>query len=105
MRLEWRTVTSSLSPAAKVRGTVLEQALAPGFLSRFAVQSVRTSRYVASKEAQDGRGYVQLDCTYQIADAHTVSDAETREGISPRVVFKAETLEEIEAWLNSQKTA
>ncbi|AKF13634.1 hypothetical protein PHIN3_371 [Sinorhizobium phage phiN3] len=92
--LNWRTVTPSRSPSYEKNGTELECAIVPGTRSRFQVCSIRKSRYVKDSRAADGYGYVELDCTYVVRDAETVSDADVKAGIRPKIVFDCKTLDE-----------
>ncbi|AGR48102.2 hypothetical protein SmphiM12_470 [Sinorhizobium phage phiM12] len=91
--LNWRTVTPSRSPSYEKNGTELECAIVPGTRSRFQVCAIRKSRWVKIDFSING-GYVELDCTYVIRDAETVSDADVKAGIRPKIVFDCKTLDE-----------
>ena len=79
----WRTVTGSNHPKFMVKGTELSVCLAPDTRSRFQLCEVRS---------YDATG--QADRRYLVRDAHTVSDAEVKAGIRPRVVANCATLDE-----------
>lgn len=72
--LNWKFITPSNSPKFMVNGTELNQALC-GNNSRFAIVEVRA--YDASMNA---------DRRYVVRDAATVSDAEIKAGIRPKIV-------------------
>lgn len=91
--LNWRTVTSSRDPSYEKNGTELECAIVPGTRSRFQVCSIRKSRWVKDDFAING-GYVELDCTYVVRDADTVSDADVKAGIRPHIVLVCTTLDD-----------
>lgn len=77
--LSWRTITPSNNPKFTVKGTELAQAIVPGTNSRFAIVEVRTI---------DADRF--LSVTYYVRDAKTVSDAEVRDGIKPKIVFRGD---------------
>lgn len=86
--LEWR----SLGDASKAKdGDELEVCLVPMTRSRFALYSVRTSKYVLDPFARHG-GYVQTDCRYRVRDAETVGDREIAHGVRPSIVWEGESL-------------
>lgn len=90
--LNWRSVCNSREPAYEKAGTVIDVAIVPRTLSRFQIKAVRKTRYVQTKFAQDGMGYVELDCRFEVADAETVTLADVRDGIEPKTVFKSDDL-------------
>lgn len=73
--LAWRTVTHSQDSRFMVTGTELSRAIVPGTMSRFQICEVRS---------RDSEGHA--DRRYAIRDAATVTDAEVREGVRPRIV-------------------
>ena len=81
--LNWRSVTNSNDCKFMVKGTELAVAIVPGTFSRFQVCEVRS--YDKDNHA-DGR--------YLVRDAHTVSDAEVKAGVRPRIVANVATLDE-----------
>lgn len=72
--LDWRSLPYK-SGADLVKGTELAVALVPGTLSRFAIYETR------------GIDEARLPClVYRLRDAETVSDADVRQGVRPRIV-------------------
>jgi S-adenosylmethionine hydrolase len=88
--LEWR----SLSPAPDkvlVRGTELSYAYA-GQQSRFQIVEVRTRVW----DEADQRHYPST--TYHVRDAHTVTDAQVRDGKRPEIVYRSDDPAQCEAF-------
>jgi len=81
----WRTVTPSREPSFMVRGTELSVAIVPGFNSRFQLCEIRTV-----SRGDDGMEY---DREYVVRDADTVTDADVREKIRPKIIGKFPTLD------------
>ena len=73
--MDWRIITPSNSPKYMVKGTELNQAIVPGYQSRYALVEVRT--YDANRQADRG---------YSVRDAATVSDEDVRNGIKPKQI-------------------
>lgn len=73
--MDYRSITPSNSPKYMVKGTELNQAIVPGYLSRYAIVEVRT--YDADRHADRG---------YSIRDANTVSDADVKAGKKPKQI-------------------
>lgn len=96
IEFNWRTITASRDPAHEKAGTELECALVAR--SRFAVISVRVTRWVKQPYYING-GYVQLDCRYEVRDADKISDAQVKAGERPPVVFRADDLDAVVAFL------
>lgn len=101
--LEWRTLCPSNDPKHLVRGTELEYCIPAGFLSRFKIVSVRTILRDTQwndddwQNATRGRimgSRIVHDVRYRIRDAATVTDAEIRQGVEPRVIGEFATLDE-----------
>lgn len=84
--LDWRSLPYPAG-ADLIKGTALAQAIVPGTRSRFAVVEVRT------REA-DGFPGVR----YSVRDAHTVSDADIRDGKTPREVARFDGVIEAVEW-------
>lgn len=78
--LNWRTVTNSRDAKFMVRGTELSVAIVPDTLHRFQLCEIRT--VIRGDEG------IEYDREYHVRDAHSVSDAEVRDKVRPRVVAK-----------------
>lgn len=78
MNLNWQYVTDPRDPKFKVKGTRIAQAVC-GFRSRFAIVELRT---------------YDFGVVYGIADAETVSDADVKAGVRPRIVKWFDNLED-----------
>ena len=76
--LNWQYVTDPNSPQWRVKGTRLAQAVY-GFQSRFAIVELRT---------------YDFEIEFGIADATTVSDADTKAGKLPKIVKRYPTLDD-----------
>jgi hypothetical protein len=91
--MNWKPITPSNSPKFLVKGTELNQAIVPGFNSRYALVEVRT--YDLDGHADRG---------YSVRDAATVSDAEVREGKKPKQIaffnFEDDAIKFVEALTN-----
>lgn len=98
MQHNWRTIVPSRDPAHWKRGTEIEVSIPAGFMSRFAIYSVRQSRWVKDPKHWDG-GYVETDATYRVRDSDTVTDAEVKAGTRPKVIGEFPTLDECEKFL------
>lgn len=94
----WRVLVNSREPKHWERGTEIEVSIPDGFRSRFAVYSVRTSRWAKDVGCING-GYVEYDCRYRIRDAETVTDAQVKEGVRPSAVAEFATLAEADEWM------
>jgi hypothetical protein len=75
MELKWQSLTPSNSPKFMVKGTELNQAIIPGYNSRYALVEVRT--YDVDRQADRG---------YSIRDAATVSDQDIKDGKRPKQI-------------------
>lgn len=95
---DWRVLVNSRETKHWERGTEIDVSLPHGFRSRFAVYSVRTTRWAKDVSCVAG-GYVEYDCRYRVRDAKTVSDAQVRAGERPAVVAEFATLNEVDDWL------
>lgn len=84
--MNWRTVTPSNSPKFLVKGTELNVTLY-GQQSRYQICEIRS---------YDADGFA--DRNYLLRDAHTVTDAQVRDGVRPAIVGRFDTLEEIETF-------
>lgn len=73
--MDWRVITPSSSPKYMVKGTELNQAIVPGYNSRYAIVEIRT--YDANWHADRG---------YSIRDADTISDEDVRNGKKPKQI-------------------
>lgn len=89
--LDWRTLPQKNRDAAFVKGTEIDVCFPDGFHHRFAIYSVRC---LGRDIDQYGKPVTLYDVFYRIRDAETVSDAETRDGVRPRVVGEFITLDE-----------
>jgi hypothetical protein len=98
MRHDWRTICPSTNAAHLVRGTELEVSIPAGFLSRFAIYSVRRMEWVSDPTLPAG-GIWAHDVSYRVRDAATISDAEVKAGVRPKIVGEFKTLEEAEAFM------
>lgn len=78
-QLNWNYVTDYRDPKFMVKGTRIAQAVR-GFQSRFALVEVRTRDH---------------GVTYGISDAETVSDAEVKVGVLPKIVKWSDDAEEL----------
>lgn len=77
----WRTLIGSNNPKFMVKGHELAVTFYKSH--RFAIYEVRTL---------EADGYCST--AYRVRDAHTVSDAEVREGVRPKVVGERLTWDE-----------
>ena len=91
--LDWRTIVPSREPAHMVRGTELEVCFPAGFLSRFAIYSVRTVQWIRDRDHWNG-GYGEYDVRYRVRDAFTVSDADVKAGVRPKIFGEYATLDD-----------
>jgi len=94
----WRVLVNSREPSHWERGTEIEVSLPNGFRSRFAVYSVRTSRWAKDVGCING-GFVEYDCRYRIRDSETISDAQVKAGVRPDVVAEFASLDDVDDWL------
>lgn len=86
---QWKEVVSSRSPECLVKGIELAT-LVCGPLSRF---------QICAHRVYDAEGFA--DEAYRVRDAHTVTDAQVKEGVRPEIVARFDTLEKAEAFVNS----
>ena len=102
---DWRSIVPSNDPRHLKRGTEIELSCPMGepYYGRFAIYTVRQSRYVKDAKAIDG-GYVEYDVTYRVRDAGSVSDAQVRAGERPAIAFEGATLDTAEAFINASLT-
>lgn len=85
MAASWRSLINHRDPRFMVKGHELAVSFRSGY--RFAVYEVRTLE-------ADGH----CGTAYRIRDAHTVSDAEVRARVAPKVVADGLTWDEVEAF-------
>lgn len=78
--MHWRTTTPRNSHQFLTKGTELASAVVPNTAHRFMLCEVRTIQRVG--------GEVEFDREYCVRDAASVSDAEVRSGVRPRIVAR-----------------
>jgi hypothetical protein len=79
---EWRNVTKSNDPKFLVKGTELNTKVC-GRLSRYQLCEIRS---------YEDNGFP--DRIYYVRDAHTISDADIRDGVRPKIVATFKTQNE-----------
>jgi len=89
MQHNWRTLVSSNDPKFWVKGTEIECSIPSGYLSRFAIYSVRT--------VARGANCIEHDCRYRVRDAAMAA------GLSAApIAAEFATLEQAEQYINNQ---
>lgn len=81
LSLKWNSVTSVYDPKYNVKGTEIANALCGGH-SRYQICEVRK---------RDADGFMAVD--YVVRDAHTVSDAQVKDGVRPAIVGRTDDVE------------
>lgn len=94
MAVRWHVLVGERHRLFYVRGTELAVAMVPGMGSRFQLCDHRT--------ITQGDSGIEYDREICVRDAASVSDAEVKDGIRPRIVARFPSAAEAVAWCAQQ---